>query len=332
MQLNNLFKALTYLALLTLAACGGGGQSGKTGQTTQQTAEPPKAYKQVSPNFNADSAYYFVDKQVSFGPRVTNSEPHKKCGDWLVAELRKMSDNVIEQKTTLTNYDGRQLNIRNIIAEINPKADKRILLCAHWDSRPFADEDTKDTNKPILGANDGGSGVGVLMEIARIIKNNPLSVGIDIVLFDAEDLGKSEHNNSYCLGSQYWSTNLHKPGYKAAYGILLDMVGAANAKFAWEEVSVTYARPVLEKVWGTAQVLGYPHFVYYNKGGIIDDHAYVNKNAGIPTIDIIHFDAQTQSGFPEHWHTHRDNMYAIDRTTLKAVGQTLLEVIYSEKF
>jgi hypothetical protein len=332
MQLNNLFKALTYLALLTLAACGGGGQSGKTGQTTQQTAEPPKAYKQVSPNFNADSAYYFVDKQVSFGPRVTNSEPHKKCGDWLVAELRKMSDNVIEQKTTLTNYDGRQLNIRNIIAEINPKADKRILLCAHWDSRPFADEDTKDTNKPILGANDGGSGVGVLMEIARIIKNNPLSVGIDIVLFDAEDLGKSEHNNSYCLGSQYWSTNLHKPGYKAEYGILLDMVGAANAKFAWEEVSVTYARPVLEKVWGTAQVLGYPHFVYYNKGGIIDDHAYVNKNAGIPTIDIIHFDTQTQSGFPEHWHTHRDNMYAIDRTTLKAVGQTLLEVIYSEKF
>jgi hypothetical protein len=332
MQLNNLFKALTYLALLTLAACGGGGQSGKTGQTTQQTAEPPKAYKQVSPNFNADSAYYFVDKQVSFGPRVTNSEPHKKCGDWLVAELRKMSDNVIEQKTTLTNYDGRQLNIRNIIAEINPKADKRILLCAHWDSRPFADEDTKDTNKPILGANDGGSGVGVLMEIARIIKNNPLSVGIDIVLFDAEDLGKSEHNNSYCLGSQYWSTNLHKPGYKAEYGILLDMVGAANAKFAWEEVSVTYARLVLEKVWGTAQVLGYPHFVYYNKGGIIDDHAYVNKNAGIPTIDIIHFDTQTQSGFPEHWHTHRDNMYAIDRTTLKAVGQTLLEVIYSEKF
>ncbi|MFN4993779.1 MAG: M28 family peptidase, partial [Bacteroidota bacterium] len=292
----------------------------------------PKAYKQVSPNFNADSAYYFVDKQVSFGPRVTNSEPHKKCGDWLVAELRKMSDNVIEQKTTLTNYDGRQLNIRNIIAEINPKADKRILLCAHWDSRPFADEDTKDTNKPILGANDGGSGVGVLMEIARIIKNNPLSVGIDIVLFDAEDLGKSEHNNSYCLGSQYWSTNLHKPGYKAEYGILLDMVGAANAKFAWEEVSVTYARLVLEKVWGTAQVLGYPHFVYYNKGGIIDDHAYVNKNAGIPTIDIIHFDTQTQSGFPEHWHTHRDNMYAIDRTTLKAVGQTLLEVIYSEKF
>jgi hypothetical protein len=332
MQLNNLFKALTYLALLTLAACGGGGQSGKTGQTTQQTAEPPKAYKQVSPNFNADSAYYFVDKQVSFGPRVTNSEPHKKCGDWLVAELRKMSDNVIEQKTTLTNYDGRQLNIRNIIAEINPKADKRILLCAHWDSRPFADEDTKDSNKPILGANDGGSGVGVLMEIARIIKNNPLSVGIDIVLFDAEDLGKSEHNNSYCLGSQYWSTNLHKPGYKAEYGILLDMVGAANAKFAWEEVSVTYARLVLEKVWGTAQVLGYPHFVYYNKGGIIDDHAYVNKNAGIPTIDIIHFDTQTQSGFPEHWHTHRDNMYAIDRTTLKAVGQTLLEVIYSEKF
>ncbi len=321
--------ALINLAIaLFLFSCG----NDKPAKPT--TTEPAKteAYKRVSPAFNADSAFYYVQKQVEFGPRVTNSDAHKKCGDWMVEELKKLTDNVIEQKTSITNFDGKKLNIRNIIAEINPKATKRIMLCAHWDSRPYADEDNNDTDKPILGANDGASGVGVLMEIARVIKANPAGVGVDIILFDAEDLGKSEHENSYCLGSQYWSRNMHRPGYKADFGILLDMVGAANAKFAWEEVSVNYAKPVLEKVWGLGNALGYANrFVYFNKGGIIDDHAYVNKNAGIPTIDIIHYDAATPSGFPEHWHTHRDNMNAIDRNTLSAVGQTLLEVIYTEK-
>lgn len=333
MTLSNRMKKLNFipaaglLTLMMLASCGGDKAAKNKPAETTATVE---AYKQRSPAFSADSAFYFVEKQVAFGPRVTNSDAHKKCGDWMVDELKKYTDNVIEQKTTLTHFDGTKLNVRNIIAEINPKATKRILLCAHWDSRPFADEDQTNTDKAILGANDGASGVGVLMEIARVLKSNPVEVGVDIILFDAEDLGKSEHSNSYCLGSQYWSRNLHKPGYKADFGILLDMVGAANAKFAWEEVSVSYAKPVLEKVWKTGNALGYPQFVYLQKGGIVDDHAYVNKNAGIPTIDIIHFDANTESGFPEHWHTHRDNMNAIDRNTLKAVGQTLLEVIYSE--
>lgn len=327
--LNNLFLFLGAAAAITIASCNDKPKPTENTKPETVTAEP---YKQVSPAFNGDSAYYFVKTQVDFGPRVTNSDAHKKCGDWMVAELKKYADNVIEQKTVITNFDGKKLNVRNIIAEINPTAQNRILLCAHWDSRPYADQDSKDADKAILGANDGASGVGVLMQVAKTLKTIPPTAGVDIVLFDSEDLGKPEHDNSYCLGSQYWSSNLHKPNYKANFGILLDMVGAPEAKFAWEQVSVENAQPVLQNVWQTAHNLGFSnYFMYYQKGGIIDDHYYVNKNAKIPTIDIIHYDAVSKTGFPTHWHTHNDNMNVIDKNTLKAVGQTLLEVIYSQK-
>lgn len=307
--------------ILIFAACNNEPKKPKT-ETTQA-----QVYKQVSPNFNADSAYYFVKTQVDFGPRVTNSEPHKKCGDWMVKELKKYTDNVIEQKTIIKHYDGTKLNVRNIIAEINPKATKRILLAAHWDSRDRADKDNVNQDKPILGANDGASGVGVLMEIARIVKSNPVNIGIDIILFDAEDLGNNFNAQSYCLGSQYWADNLHHPNYKADFGILLDMVGRSNAGFGWEANSYQNAKPILEKVWGTAHNLNYgKHFSYIQLGGIDDDHVYMNK-AGIPSIDIIDFDAN--GNFPEHHHTHRDNINVIDKNTLRVVGQTVLEVIYT---
>ncbi len=313
---------LCVFAVVMLASC-----NNETKKPQTPTAKP-QPYSQVSPNFNADSAYYFVKTQVDFGPRVTNSEAHKKCGDWMVKELKKYTDNVMEQKSIITHFDGTKLNVRNIIAEINPKATKRILLSAHWDSRDRADKDIVDKTSPILGANDGASGVGVLLEVARLLQSNPISIGIDIILFDAEDLGNNEPN-TYCLGSQYWAANLHHPNYTAEYGILLDMVGATNAGFGWEANSAQFAKPVLEKVWGTAHNLKFgKHFGYIQLGGIDDDHVYVNR-AGIPTIDIIDFNAQ--GNFPEHHHTHRDNMNVIDRNTLKAVGQTLLEVIYLEQ-
>lgn len=332
MKFSHSFSLLGLFASAVLFnACGPEPKPANNPQTETQ-APKPAPYQQVSPVFNADSAYYFVQKQVDFGPRVTNSEAHKKCGDWMVSELKKYTSSVIEQKTTITNFDGKKLQVRNIIAEINPKATNRILLCAHWDSRPYADQDVSRTDEAILGANDGASGVGVLLQIAQVLKNNPTSTGVDIILFDAEDLGKSEHENSYCLGSQYWSANLHKPNYKATFGILLDMVGAPGATFAWEEVSINAAQPILQQVWQTGHALGYSnYFMFYNKGGIIDDHYYVNKIAKIPTIDIIHYDAASKTGFPTHWHTHNDNMGVIDRNTLKAVGQTLLEVIYTTK-
>ncbi len=318
------------LGILGLLLSGCGSEQASKEKVTETKPKEEATFIKKSPDFNADSAYYFVEKQVGFGPRVTNSEAHRKCGDWMVKVLKQYCDQVIEQRTMITHFDGKKLNVRNIIASFQPKLKERILLCAHWDSRPFADMDTKDQDKPILGANDGASGVGVLLEIARVLNQKNPMVGVDLVLFDAEDLGKSEHENSFCLGSQYWSKNPHIPGYSASFGILLDMVGATDAKFAWEQVSIDAAQPVLQNTWQLAHQLGYGnYFMYYQKGGIIDDHYYVNKIAKIPTIDIIHYDAVSSSGFPMHWHTHQDDMKVIDKNTLKAVGQTLLEVVFS---
>ncbi len=303
-------------------------------KTTDKPVETTIAYKQMSPDFNADSAYQWVQKQVDFGPRVCNSTAHTACGDYLVQQFKKYADEVTEQKAAVKNFDDRKLNIRNIIASFNPTASKRIFISAHWDSRPYADQDSDPANhtKAILAADDGGSGVAVMLEMARQLKGKKLNIGVDLICFDAEDLGKSDlGGDTYCLGSQYWARNKHKAGYKAEYGILLDMVGAFNAHFIWEGYSIKYAEPVLRKVWDQAVQLGFSNNFYYFQGGpIIDDHYYVNTLAGIPTIDIIHYTESTSTRFPAHWHTIGDNMGVIDRNTLKAVGQTLLEVVFKE--
>jgi Zn-dependent M28 family amino/carboxypeptidase len=205
-----------------------------------------------------------------------------------------------------------------------------VLLCAHWDTRPFADQDIKDQDKPILGANDGASGVGVLLEIAAVLKKQPVEIGVDIVLFDAEDWGDNSGavENSYCLGSQFWAKNPHVPSYKADFGILLDMVGAPNAVFGFEGYSLAEAQTYLSMVWSSANNAGYSgYFKNFERGYVTDDHVYVMKHLKIPMIDIIDCDLNTSSHFGKYWHTHADNMNAIDKNTLKAVGQTLLDVI-----
>ena len=302
----------------------------------QQTKEVPKAKIEV-PIFNPDSAYYFVEKQVSFGPRVISSAPWKNCAIWLEKKFKTYTPNVIVQEAPITTYDGKKHTLKNIIASFSPEKNNRIALFAHWDSRHIADHDTKNQDAPILGANDGGSGVGVLLELARQFSIKNPTIGVDIILFDAEDYGQPEDSkfpimqDSWCLGSQYWSKNLHKPNYYARYGILLDMVGAKNATFRKEEISSYYAPNILEKVWRKANQLGYGnHFVFENAKQIVDDHLYVNQITGIPTIDIIEYDPATESNFNKHWHTHKDDMDNIDKNTLNAVGQTLLEVIYNE--
>ena len=302
----------------------------------QQTKEVPKAKIEV-PIFNPDSAYYFVEKQVSFGPRVISSNPWKNCAIWLEKKFKTYTPNVLVQEAPITTYDGKKHTLKNIIASFSPEKNNRIALFAHWDSRHIADHDTKNQDAPILGANDGGSGVGVLLELARQFSIKNPNIGVDIILFDAEDYGQPEDSkfpimqDSWCLGSQYWSKNLHKPNYYARYGILLDMVGAKNATFRKEEISSYYAPNILEKVWRKANQLGYGnHFVFENAKQIVDDHLYVNQITGIPTIDIIEYDPATESNFNKHWHTHKDDMDNIDKNTLNAVGQTLLEVIYNE--
>lgn len=318
------FRIISGMTLL-LAACN------ETPPVQQKSAEQPKvqAYQQQSPDFNADSAYAFVKKQVDFGPRVNNTPAHRACGDWMMKKLKQYGAQVIEQKMTLDSK-GTKLDARNIIGVINPSATKRILLCAHWDTRQMADKDTKDKDKPIDGADDGASGVSVLLEIARQLQAKPLNIGVDIIFFDAEDRGLNNESNTWCLGSAYWSKHVHDPSYKAKYGILLDMVGAGGARFAWEGFSTEHAKPVLEKVWSTAQQLGYgDKFLYYQFGGIEDDHYYVITNTGLPMIDIINYDPESNQFAPHH-HTHYDNMQIIQRSTLKAVGQTVLEVLWKE--
>ncbi len=292
-----------------------------------------------SPDFKADSAYAYVKAQVDFGPRVPNSKSHRACGDYLIAKLKQFGCEVISQDFVATKYDGTKMNARNIIGSINPKAEKRILLTAHWDSRSVADKDSINKKSPIDGANDGGSGVSVLLEIARSIQTaqQKPNVGIDIIFFDVEDHGEpedyqGEHQvNSWGLGSQYWAAHKHKENYTAYYGILLDMVGGKGAIFPHEGESMRYAPMIVRNVWDIASRLGYSTvFVDAEGGGLTDDHTAVNDVAKIQMIDIVELHPNSPKFFWPYHHTHGDNLTNIDKNTLKAVGQTVLSVLYQE--
>lgn len=327
---KNYFLLILATLLFACASCGTNNKS------SNQKEEIVKA-----PDFDADSAYNYVKAQVDFGPRVPNTKEHKNCGEYLAGKLASLGAKVTNQYADLIAYDGSLLKGRNIIGSYNPETKKRVLLFAHWDTRPWADND-KDESKhhtPILGANDGASGVGVLLEIARQINKKAPSIGVDIIFFDAEDYGtpefyKGEHKEeSWCLGTQYWANNPHVEGYNARFGILLDMVGGKGATFYKEGYSKQFAEPIVKKVWSKASSLGYNSYFINEDGGLVtDDHLFVNRIARIPCIDIIPTDMSSQEGgFGAFWHTTDDNMNIIDRSTLKAVGQTVLEVLYNEK-
>jgi len=315
-----------------------------TSPSTQKSGQQSGSEKKVTvivPDFNADSAYAFVKAQVDFGPRVPNTAAHEKCAGYLTGKLKTYCQIVTIQKGTVKAFNGTLLQFQNIIASWRPDSNNRILLCAHWDSRPFADHDpdVKNRKKPIDAANDGASGVGVLLEIARQLNLKQPEIGIDILFFDVEDYGPPQEERTqpnteelWGLGSQYWSKNPHKSGYFAKYGILLDMVGAPGATFLMEGISMQYAREIVKQVWESASRIGYSGYFLTEQGGsITDDHIPINQILNIPTIDIIHQVKNSESGFYPYWHTTKDNLDAIDKLTLKAVGQTLLTVIYEEK-
>ena len=318
-----------------LSSCGGNDKPAGT-------AVKQKKNDVVLPAFNADSAYGFVERQLSFGPRVPGSIAHEQCAEWFVSKLNAWADSVFVQDFRCRLFDGKTVDGKNIIASYNIEAHKRIIIASHWDSRPYADNDPDEANwkKPIDGANDGASGCGILLELARIMHLNPLDIGVDLIFFDVEDHGTPRwaddnlySDNSWCLGSQYWAKNPHYNGYSANFGILLDMVGASNPRFPKEYYSQRDAAWVLNKVWRIARDMGYDQFFVNELGDPInDDHIYVNQYAGIPTIDIIHLvgDEDRTSSFYPYWHTMNDNLEQIDPKTLQMVGNVVTSVLYRE--
>lgn len=325
---------LVLLAFLAFSDFSCGMKSKNKAVSTKKTSVKSKIGN--LPVFNADSAYEYTAKQVSFGKRVPNMLSHEKCKEYLVSKFKSYRFEVTEQKAALKAYDGTVLKSTNIIASINKENKNRILLMSHWDSRPYADQDPNPENwkTPIDAANDGASGVGVLIELARAFSKQNPGTGIDIVLFDSEDYGAPEFYKGlkkeeyWGLGSQYWAKKASKENYNASFGILLDMVGGCDAVFECEDFSMQYAQDIVHRVWKTAYAMGYgDYFKLVRGGGVIDDHYYVNKITGIPCIDIIDFSAER--GFNKTWHTLDDNMKNIDRNTLNVVGSTLIQVIYN---
>ena len=336
--MKNLLKYISIACIVCgFAACGS-----RKNVTTSETAMVP-----VGPAFIADSAWQFCQQQCDFGPRTMNSKAHDDCEQWIIDKFTQYGMTVIPQKTNLTGYDGTTLRSTNIIASFKPELASRILLCAHWDSRPWADNDPDEANwkKPVMAANDGASGVAVMLEVARQLdlctkeKADSLPLGVDFICFDAEDYGfpqwetSDDPGDTWALGAQYWAANLHKEGYTARFGILLDMVGGQGARFYQEQMSLHYARNVVDKVWKAASIVGFSSFFPNDLGnGITDDHLPVNTTAKIPCIDIIPYYPDCEaSNFGPTWHTINDDMAHIDKATLQAVGQTVIQVLFSEK-
>lgn len=308
---------------LLLSACG-------AKQTTVQTAS--------AADFCADSAYRYVADQVDFGARVPGTMAHYDCAKYLEQQLRHFGLQVSIQQGQMPDYEGKMQPIYNIMGSYLPGQRNRILLCAHYDSRPWADqeEDYDKRHQPVLGANDGASGVGVLLEIARQLSLQQPDKGVDIVFFDAEDMGTpefytgKEREDTWCLGSQLWAQRLkaEKATKQYQYGVLLDMVGDPDAVFPKEYYSMQYAADYVEHLWRTAQQLGYTqYFRSANAYPVTDDHYYVNTIAGVPCVDIIHYNQQSYTGFAPYWHTLGDDMRNISKTTLEAVGKTVLTAI-----
>ena len=296
-----------------------------------------------TPQVHADSLFQFVKQQVDFGPRVPGTEAHRACADWIVATLHRFgADTVIEQTGTVKAFNGKELPLRNIIAQFHPERKERVLLMAHYDTRPMADKDknTVRQGEPIPGANDGGSGVAVLLELARVLGATPPgTVGFDLFFTDVEDYGQptggmltSESSETWCLGAQYWARKPVPEGYTARFGLLFDMVGGRDARFHKEAYSMQTAGAVLNKVWRTAAATGHgDRFVNEVKGFVgIDDHVFVNKGTGIPVVDIIEYHPATNA-FNPTWHTHDDALENVDPATLRSVAQTATEVLWRER-
>lgn len=335
--------ATSMAALILFVGCSA--NSGSTSECAGSSTSGSPSEDTAIPTFNRDSAMAMLKTQTDFGPRVPGSDAHSKCVDFITSRLKNLGADVVLQEATVTNpINGEPVPIRNIQATFNPSGTSRVMLLAHYDSRPWADEDPTPANrvKPIDGANDGASGVAVMLEIARLISERQPTVGVDLLFVDAEDGGLSapdgsayeeavRYERSWCLGSRYWAENMPGDRVRPRYAILLDMVGGKDAVFYREAFSHANARPVVHKVWDKARKLGYGDRFRNEIGGAINDDHLPLLNAGIPAIDIIEIGNQRTGGFNQTWHTLNDNYENIDPSTIEMVGRILTDIIYSEK-
>lgn len=329
MKITSLCKSLFALILISfvLVGCKNDKKVEAPKTTTKKIVKIPK--------FDEENAYQSVKDQLVFGYRYPGTEGHKNLIQYIMDNLSANGAQVHTQDFKVDFLDVKGADATNIIGSYNPENSERVMLAAHFDSRMIADKDESKQDQPIMGADDGASGVAVLLEIARLIHENDIDLGVDLVFFDAEDQGLSGEEagtqETWCLGSQYWGQNPHVAGYTASYGILLDMVGAKNAQFGKELLSKQNAGNILNKVWKLAGNMGYGNFFQeFNAGGITDDHFYVMKYRKFPMINIINRPVEeTEHGFGAYHHTHQDNIDVIDKNTLKAVGKVVTATIYN---
>lgn len=319
-------RVLCALIVISLLGCTQSNRRGVSGNT---------AFPALSAlHFDGDSAYRHVDILVGFGARVPGTSAHGRALEYIVGYMRALGVRVIVDTFVAERFDGERLQGYNIIGVVNPSVPLRVLLASHWDTRPWADQDTGILRRtPPAGADDGASSTGVLLELARVLSQYYPYVGVDVVFFDLEDQGPprwlreasaAENLNWWCLGSQHWSRNPHRVPSAFVEGLLLDMVGSSEAVFPMEAFSLRWARETTLEVWAVAEGLGFAHrFPAIEAPPVTDDHYFVNTIAGIPTAAIIGRNLQTPSGFPAHWHTHGDSLPVIDRETLQMVGQVV---------
>lgn len=321
-------------AIIALTGCG------STDGSATGSGRKPEGGMEAKGSFSGDSALAHAARQLDFGPRTPGSPAHRECGEYIANRLSGYgADTVIEYNTPVKMPDGKQLPARNILGRFNSGAKSRILLLAHYDTRPTAEEDPVEANRiqPVPGANDGASGVAVLLEIARNLGLEKPAVGVDILFTDLEDSGISSEqggdNMTWSIGAQQWVKEWPYGNDEALprYGILLDMVGGAGAKFHKEGYSAKYAGTITERLWAAAKALGHGEtFIPATGGYVMDDHVITN-NAGIPTADIIENQNPSTGSFPPYWHTTGDNLEKLSPKTLAAVGQTVLYIVYTER-
>jgi Zn-dependent M28 family amino/carboxypeptidase len=323
--MNSTFRILfSATLLLTLSGCNFSCDPKPKNSAAESTSN--------SPHFDENYAYDAILKYEKFGPKIPGNDAHIEAGNWIVSELTSFGLHALEQKSTAITYDKKTIPIRNIIAQFNPDAKTRYLLSAHWDNRPFADEDPnpKYRKLPVPGVNDGGSGVVVLLGIAKALsQHSSADIGVDLLFLDAEDLGNPASEESYCLGTQHWAKNPVPANYQARFGINFDMVGRIGSVFPVERLSAEKGAEVYKRLHAAAKQLGYQDFFpRYEVGPIVDDHVYLMKERGFPVIDLIYM---TPDGhFPPEWHTHDDTSDFISRDVLKVVGQTTLQALFNE--